>query len=88
LSSPQIPNEHVVCDLSTTIQMEIFSYSKLHFKMVRNATLLKDIVKKNLHTYDLKSVQLPNVTNNNIQISKTLSSVMGSIMKVNFEEKI
>lgn len=46
------------------------------------------LLRKHLHTYDLKSVQLPNVTNSNIQISKTLLSVMGSITKVNFEEKI
>jgi hypothetical protein len=45
------------------------------------------IVQKNkLHTHDLKSAQLPNVTKNGIQISKTFPSVMGFIAKMNFEE--
>jgi hypothetical protein len=56
--------------------------------MVGSATLLKIIIvlKKKKLAQDLKSAQLPNVRKSSIQISITLPSVMGSIVKMNFEE--
>ncbi len=56
--------------------------------MVGSATLLKIIIvfKKKKLAQDLKSAQLPNVRKSSIQISITLPSVMGSTVKMNFEE--
>jgi len=45
------------------------------------------LLRRKLHNHDLKNAQLPNAIENNIQISKTLFKVMGSIANMNFEEK-
>jgi hypothetical protein len=64
--------------------MEIFSYSKLYLKMVGKCDFIEgSLLRKKLCTDDLKNEQLPNIIENNIQISITLSSIMGSIVKMN-----
>ncbi len=66
--------------------MEIFFLLKIALKNGWKCELIEESLLRNkLHTCDLKSAQLPNVTKNNIQISKTLPIIMGSIAKMKFE---
>jgi hypothetical protein len=69
--------------------METFSYSKLHLKMVEIGTLLKDHWEEKNYTPVIWRVHNCPMweRESNIQISRTLPIVMGSNVKMNFENK-
>ncbi len=67
---------------------EYFFLLKIAQKNGRKGYPIKgSLLRRKLHNHDLKSAQLPNAIKNDIQINKTLLTIMGSIAKISFEEK-
>jgi len=65
-----------------------FFLLKIAHKNGRKGDPIKgSLLRRKLHNHDLKNAQLPNAIENNIQISITFFTIMGSIAKISFEEK-